>query len=758
VSVGAHTVTVAPRFERSSLDEQREFSAATRGWIRLAAFAGLVAYGLLRWATLVSPVPTWRLIGLFGLAVILVAAVPALRPWGRTAPVVLAVVLCLFALPMAGLPWHLFAHVRIAVSARHIEHGLAGLPGAVVPYSGLSQNIRTVITLGAAVLVLDAAIVLAFASPGLGDLRRAGAALPLIALAVVPSTLVRPQVPYVQGLVLFALLAVFMWGDRVRRESAGTALLVAVLAGVVAAILAPRLDQHKAWVNYRAWAGTPAAARIDAFDWNQTYGPLHWPHTGHEVLTVKAGKRDYWKAEDLDYFDGRAWVLGSSSIQTNLPSPRPSALKRWTQRIQVTIRGMRTVAVIAAGDAGQPGLIAGGVGEGTDPGTWVASRTLGPGTTYSLDTYSPRPTAEQLGRTGAHYPVAAVSNDLTLAIPSAGIPASAYPQVNFPPFHSASQPSIFQPALVPNASRLVRSSPYGGVYALARELAAQSRTPYAFVASVERYLARGYRYDQNPPVSQYPLVSFLFKDKIGYCQQFSGAMALLLRMGGVPARVAAGFSPGTYDSASKEFVVTDIDAHAWVEAWFPHYGWVRFDPTPPTAPALQGQKGAPIVKGLAAANSGTPLAATRRVAASSSPAAGTHRTSSGGASPLLIIPAIVIVLLLAWVLRGMLRASPDPDDLLSELERALARTGRPAGPGMTLAALEHRFRNSEGAAGYVRALRLVRYGGARLGPSARGRRALRVQLRQGLGFTGRLRALWALPPRPGAGLRNRSRA
>jgi hypothetical protein len=592
----------------------------------------------------------------------------------------------------------------------------------------------------------------------LGDLRRAGAALPLIALAVVPSTLVRPQLPYIQGLVLFALLAVFMWGDRVRRKSAGTALFVAVLAGVVAAILAPRLDQHKAWVDYRAWAGTPAAARIDSFDWNQTYGPLHWPHTGHEVLTVKASRRDYWKAENLDYFDGRAWVLGSSTIQPNLPSPRPSVLKRWTQRIQVTIRGMRTDDVIAAGDASPPGQIAGGVGEGTDPGTWVASRTLGPGTSYSLDTYSPRPTANELGHAGAHYPVAAVSSDLTLAIPSVGTPPSAYPQVNFPPFHSAGQPSIFQPVLVPNASRLVRNSPYGGVYALARQLAAQARTPYAFVASVERYLAHGYRYNQNPPVRPYPLVSFLFKDKIGYCQQFSGAMALLLRMGGVPARVAAGFSPGTYDSASKEFVVTDIDAHAWVEAWFPHYGWVRFDPTPASAPALQGQLSPSIVKGLAAQNGTAPIAAPRPVSSSPGPAGSTHHASTGGPSLLLIVPAIGILVLLAWVLRGMLRASPNPDDLLSELERALARTGRPLGPGTTLAALEQRFRSSEDAAGYVRALRLVRYGGARLGPSARGRRALRVQLRQGLGFTGRLRALWALPPRPGAGVRNRSRA
>ena len=69
-------------------------------------------------------------------------------------------------------------------------------------------------------------------------------------------------------------------------------------------------------------------------------------------------------------------------------------------------------------------------------------------------------------------------------------------------------------------------------------------------------------------------------------------MALLLRMGGVPARVATGFTTGAYDSNTKSWFVTDVDAHAWVEAWFPHYGWVTFDPTPAAAPARGGH--API--------------------------------------------------------------------------------------------------------------------------------------------------------------------
>ena len=112
-----------------------------------------------------------------------------------------------------------------------------GLPSALVPYLGTDQAIRFVIGLGAAVLLLDAAIMIAFAPRTVGDGRRAAAALPLIALAVVPSTLVRPEFPYLQGLVLFGLLAAFIWGERIRRDAAGTAFALVLLAGIVAAPL-----------------------------------------------------------------------------------------------------------------------------------------------------------------------------------------------------------------------------------------------------------------------------------------------------------------------------------------------------------------------------------------------------------------------------------------------------------------------------------------------------------------------------------------
>src|SRR5207248_9809328 len=142
---------------------------------------------------------TWRLVGLLLLAVALAGAMPLLRRVNVGVAIAGAILLCLLAFPIAGLPWHWFRHLRVTVSADLIGTGLQDLAGALVPYLGTSHAVRLVIMLGAAILLLDGALVFGFAPRPLRDGRRAVAALPLIALAVVPSVLVRPQLPYLQG-------------------------------------------------------------------------------------------------------------------------------------------------------------------------------------------------------------------------------------------------------------------------------------------------------------------------------------------------------------------------------------------------------------------------------------------------------------------------------------------------------------------------------------------------------------------------------
>jgi len=117
---------------------------------------------------------------------------------------------------------------------------------------------------------------------------------------------------------------------------------------------------------------------------------------------------------------------------------------------------------------------------------------------------------------------------------------------------------------------------------IARQWTADATTPYAKVMAIQQHLRSDFHYDLHvpPPRSANDLVYFLTKSHRGYCEQFAGAMAVMLRTLGIPARLALGFTPGTYDSASSQYQVNSQDTHAWVEVEFPEYGWLAFEPTP----------------------------------------------------------------------------------------------------------------------------------------------------------------------------------
>ena len=742
MSSGAQVAVLDARGVRQSR-ARSELRPTERPLLRLFAFAALALYGALRWETMVTPQPVWRMLGLLGVAVLIAGPGRELRAFSRPLALILAVAAAIAIFPLAGLPLSWVRHVRIAVSADAIDQGLTALPRVLVPYNGINEWVRVVIVLGAGVLMLDAALMVAFAPRPLSELRRAAAALPLVVMAIVPSTLARPQLAYLHGLILFVLLAVFVWGERIARYDAPLAVGVAALAGASAMIAAPALDQHSPWFNYEALAGTLAPGHIESFDWSQRYGPLNWPRAGREVLDVQAQHQDYWKTEDLDLFDGYGWTTGSTDYAAQPPSPPPATVKKWSQTIQVTLRAMRTTDVIAAGSAGYPQHLAERAAAGLAPGTWTVPTQLQPGDSYRITTYSPQPSAAQLNAAGPQYPSIDLQGDLTIELSQRGVPDQ---QVVFAPFGTHLSPENVADLMGISGIRALRASPYAGVYKLAQRLSRHAATPYAYVMNVKRYLGHGYTYNETPPPSPYPLASFLLRDKLGYCQQFAGAMALLLRMGGVPARVATGFTTGTFDKTRNVYVVSDIDAHAWVEAWFPHYGWVRFDPTPAAAPALGGRVLLPLLP--AGSSSAPKVSPVRRPEPVPVSAPGKVRSHGGGSSMLPIVLAVVALLaILAFALSTIRLREPEGDELLAEFERALARSGRPVADGVTLAALEHRFRDSPPAAQYVRAIRNLRFGGASELPTAAQRRALRAELGDGLGMLGRLRALWALPPR-----------
>ncbi len=118
---------------------------------------------------------------------------------------------------------------------------------------------------------------------------------------------------------------------------------------------------------------------------------------------------------------------------------------------------------------------------------------------------------------------------------------------------------------------------------LAQTVTAAARTPYEKALALEAYLRSAYGYSlelKGAPHSADPLAVFLFDVRAGHCEYFASAMAVMLRQLGIPARLINGFRAGTYNALSGHWTVRQYDAHSWVEAWFPPYGWVEFDPTP----------------------------------------------------------------------------------------------------------------------------------------------------------------------------------
>ncbi|MDQ6856183.1 MAG: transglutaminase-like domain-containing protein [Candidatus Dormibacteraeota bacterium] len=172
-----------------------------------------------------------------------------------------------------------------------------------------------------------------------------------------------------------------------------------------------------------------------------------------------------------------------------------------------------------------------------------------------------------------------------------------------------------------------------------------------------------------PPVKTiWPVTYFLTVTHAGYCQYYAAAMGAMLRSLGIPSRLVNGYGPGTAPNAATRrttaedsWNVSSNDAHTWVEAYFPPYGWIPFEPTPPSQagdyqPFGRGALGAVGVPGSGTTPVATPRALTSTPNAQA--ALGTAASPSGGGrTALMSVAGFVVALLLmttvfaAWFLR-----------------------------------------------------------------------------------------------------------
>ena len=119
------------------------------------------------------------------------------------------------------------------------------------------------------------------------------------------------------------------------------------------------------------------------------------------------------------------------------------------------------------------------------------------------------------------------------------------------------------------------------VHDLALDLTADKMTDFEKARLLEDYL-RNFPYTLDvpaPPLDKDVADYFLFDLQKGYCDYYATSMVVMARAVGLPARLVMGFASGTYDESQNQFIVTEADAHSWVEVYFQGFGWIEFEPT-----------------------------------------------------------------------------------------------------------------------------------------------------------------------------------
>ena len=364
------------------------------------------------------------------------------------------------------------------------------------------------------------------------------------------------------------------------------------------------------------------------------------------VMYVRTGAPAYWRGLVFDTYGDGAWTASihgyrelSPYVPARLMPPQPEDnLGTFVQ----TFRILRPMPGVINAAYPMESLYAPVSGLREDAyGTFHTPQQLRPGQTYSVVSYLPNLNAKVLRQ-----------DDVMERLPDhLGTYVDARP-------------------LSPRAAQL------------AEDVAGSATTYYDKVMAVTTYLQRTYRYHLDlPPVpaGRDAVDWFLFDVKTGYCEQFATAVALMLRSLGVPARLATGYSIGDYDPVLNQAVVREHDAHAWVEVWFPHHGWVPVDPTPGVSPLAATRfpshwAGGGIARLIPHLAIGAPVAALGSLGVLD-------------VVPVALAVGLMVVLAYAWLRRRRFgvrrRVSPGEIDLLRLYERLQRRLGRRRAPPET---------------------------------------------------------------------------
>lgn len=547
------------------------------------------------WLRLEQPLGSlWRVLALLVLA--LAAALPR-RRWLRCVTAVLATVAAAqVAVGVDLVPWRLdrpgdgfgLGHAFSAFGTR-FGNGFSDFYGTHLPFDPRVNTAMHELVLSALFLfVLGVALLVA-------ERRPVASALALLMGAGWPTTLLGPSHGIAMGAAILGAALVLLAGLGSRRLPA-LALPAAVVVVIAAVAVGSATAARHGLVHWQSWnlAHVASGPTDVGFVWNAQYGGLTW--SGHPVTVLQVQSEQpptYLRATVLDDFDGDAWVLGSPRPADSLEPPAALRSGNETREI-VAVNALADTHLVGGSipvrfkAAGGAPLVRSG------PGFAALTQDLPHGFRYTVWSDTARPGAAALRGSPPDYPLRLTLDDLFDVGHGETMPA----------FGTADR----RESVVSFVARRQQLRPYLPLARLAEKVAGGARTPYGAVEDLENWFVSSgtFHYSNHPAVITPALNGFVSKTHAGYCQYFAGAMALMLRYLGIPARVAVGFAGGTYDPTKSVWNISDREAHAWVEVWFKGYGWLPFDPTPsaPGAAPRQTLAGLPV-PGQGAGGSGS---------------------------------------------------------------------------------------------------------------------------------------------------------
>jgi protein-glutamine gamma-glutamyltransferase len=332
------------------------------------------------------------------------------------------------------------------------------------------------------------------------------------------------------------------------------------------------------------------------------------------IMRVRATRPNYWVGQTFDDWNGQSWVQAADPVNGQRTQKQtggsPFTIPTYPDQVADQSSGAEDIQtfylttggpnlVFHADNAQRVYLRARAIYVTAD-GTIASTESMGAGTIYTV-----------------------VSNDTTAT--AAELQAATAPVSRPEPASPLLGPAMLGPGEEDRYLQLPHS--YPRVAALATSItngigSTGGTDPHTYdkVAAIEHWMSSHVRYttDIPPlPAGADAVDSFLFQSRRGYCEQISTATVVMLRSLGIPAREAVGYVPGTYNPITDLYDVQAKDAHAWVQVWFPGYGWQNFDPTAtvPLANPTPGSVLARSIGGTLARLPWLPLSLTGIVAA-----------------------------------------------------------------------------------------------------------------------------------------------